>query len=385
MSTPTYYSFQMMLLLTVWCYCLFYSHAYSNQALLTIQTTSSTSGIAWRSINHNKRIESLFTKPSISTRTRKSTSLSSTNENKLMDLSRGSTVALITPFIPNTLEIDYLGLKKLLQYHLDSGTAGLCILGTTSESPVMTMEERKNVIQITTELCKGRIPILVGAGAIDPAKVKTFIYQARDLGADAVMVVTPYYVKPPQRALVQHFTTVANVGMPTVLYNVPGRTASDCLPETIYQCCMASSNIVGVKEATGDVSRVKKIRALLLSDGVAGERKLLLYSGDDATSVDFCLQGGDGSISVTANVAAKAVQETIMAALNGDAQLANKLNAPLELLHDKLFCEANPIPIKWAAERIGLIGSAVMRPPLVTMDEKFHPVLEEALTAAGLL
>jgi len=339
-------------------------------------------------VNGNKRVEPFFTRgvSSSSTSMRRETSrLSSTNENNLMPLARGSTVALITPMIPDTLEIDYPALERLLKYHMDAGTGGLCILGTTGEASLLSKNERKKVIQTTVEMCKGKIPIMVGAGTIDPTTVKANILQARDEGADAVLVVTPYYVKPPQRGLIRHFTTAADLGMPTVLYNVPGRTGVDCSPETIFKCCCLSRNIVAVKEATGDVSRVHKIRALLSDVEDGEELKVLLYSGDDATSVDFCLQGGDGCISVTANVAANAMHAAINAALKGDAELANKINAPLELLHDKLFCESNPIPVKWAAERIGLIESGIPRPPLDALDDKFHSVLEEALAAAGLM
>ena len=301
-----------------------------------------------------------------------------------MPLQKGATVALITPMKPDTLNIDVPALQTLLKYHIESGTDGLCILGTTGEASVLSMAERKLVIDTTVTMCKGGIPILVGAGTIDPKHVKDQILQARDLGADGVMIVTPYYVKPPQRGLVHHFTTAADLGMPTVLYNVPGRTAVDCLPETLVQCA-SHPNIVAVKEATGDVSRVKKIRSML-SDVEGGEDiKVLLYSGDDATSVDFVLEGGDGCISVTANVAPKAMHEAITAALEGKADVAKSLNRPLELLHKKLFCEANPIPVKWAVERMGLIESGIARPPLDRLDPKFFPVVEEALKAAGLI
>jgi 4-hydroxy-tetrahydrodipicolinate synthase len=215
-----------------------------------------------------------------------------------MPLSRGSTVALITPFLPNTMEVDYQSLEKLLQYHLDSGTSNLCMLGTTGEASVLSMDERKKIIETSVKMCKGKLPILVGVGTINPETVKSNIYQAQDLGADAVMVVTPYYVKPPQRGLVRFFTSMAACGMPTVLYNVPGRTASDCLPETIYECCRLSPNIVGVKEATGDISRVKKLRTLF-SDVETGEKmNVLLFSGDDSTSVDFCLEVSCMSVSL---------------------------------------------------------------------------------------
>ena len=209
--------------------------------------------------------------------------------------------------------------------------------------------------------------------------------QAMDLGCDAALVVTPYYVKPPQRGLVKHFVKAADVGLPVILYNVPGRTGVDLLPETIAICANEHENIIGVKEATGDISRVQRIKDALKSSGYGNADDFLLYSGDDATTAEFVKCGGHGCISVTANIAAKQVHDVIMAALDGDEEKVKKLNDPLMKLHNNLFVESNPIPAKWATQRIGLMEHGGIRLPMVEMDEKHVPLLEDSLKNAGLL
>jgi 4-hydroxy-tetrahydrodipicolinate synthase len=295
-------------------------------------------------------------------------------------LKRGSTVALITPFT-ETGAVDYAGLKKLLEYHLESGTDNLCILGTTGEASVLTKDERTKVLQMAVDTVKGTMPILVGTGAIDPTSVKEMTQHALDIGCDAALIVTPYYVKPPQRALVTHMTTMANVGLPVVIYNVPGRTGVDFQDDYILEAAAQHENIVGLKDATGDLSRIDSMMEKLGKD-----RIFFLYSGDDATTVDFVLKGGDGCISVTANIAAKAMHNIVMAALDGDADKARELNEPLESLHKDLFCEANPMPAKWAAKRIGLLDQSYCRPPLCDFDvTALGGTVEGALKRAGLL
>lgn len=305
------------------------------------------------------------------------TALSSSNANEIVPMKPGSTCALITPFDPATGDIDVPALRSLLQFHVESGTDGLCILGTTGEAAVMSMDERATVLKTAVEECKGTIPLLVGTGTIDPAKVKEMTQQAIDLGCDASLVVTPYYVKPPQRGLVKHMLSMADLGLPVVIYNVPGRTGSDMSPESIALCA-DHDNIIGVKEATGDVTRVDDLRKL------TGE-KLLLLSGDDGTDAEFVLRGGDGCISVTANVAPREKHELMLAALRGDQEEVKRIGGPLEMLNKKLFVEANPIPIKWAAMRVGKVGSAYCRPPLDEMDPEHHAAVEEALRVAGLI
>lgn len=310
------------------------------------------------------------------------TKLNASNANELVPLKKGSIVALVTPMTLSGT-IDTASLRSLLQYHKQSKTDGLCILGTTGEASLLSMEERKLVLDIAVEEVKGDIPLLVGTGAIDPVQVREMTLQAKDCGCDASLVVTPPYIKPPQRGLVKHFVTMAELGLPVVVYNVPGRTASDCLPETIAMCAKESENIVGVKEATGDVGRIARIQDALKAQGV--EREILLYSGDDATEAEFVLKGGHGCISVTANVAAKDMHEMMMACLEGREEDAMRINDKLEMLHTKIFCEANPIPAKWAAHRLGMIETPYCRPPLDILDASYYPDLEKALTRAGLM
>mmetsp|Transcript_2669 Transcript_2669/g.7418 ORF Transcript_2669/g.7418 Transcript_2669/m.7418 type:complete len:348 (-) Transcript_2669:455-1498(-) len=300
--------------------------------------------------------------------------------NDLVPLRAGSTCALITPFTDSG-DIDVANLERLLQMHVEQGTDNLCVLGTTAEASTMSMEEREIVLKKVVEVVKGKIPIMVGTGTINPNSIKAMTQQAIDLGADANLLVSPYYVKPPQRALVKLFTETADMGLPVVLYNVPGRTSVDISDETLALCA-SHKNIVAVKDATGDLSRVASLRAKLQA---AGNDDFLLYSGDDGTTMDFVLSGGDGCISVTANLAPRTMHDMVAAALEGDKATATELNKPLLDLHSKLFVESNPIPAKWAAMKMGLINNALCRAPLDTMDPSFEPIVEAALAEAGLL
>lgn len=297
----------------------------------------------------------------------------------MMPLKRGSTCALITPFTENG-KIDVAGVQKLIDFHLEAGTDNLCVLGTTAEAAVMSMEERALVLTTIVKKAKGKIPLMVGTGTIDPTVVKKYTQQAIDLGADANLLVSPYYVKPPQRGLISHFTAVADMGLPVILYNVPGRTAVDLADDTIATLSQ-HDNIVGIKDATGDISRLISLKNVL---GDA-QTNFLKYSGDDATTTDFLVEGGDGCISVTANIAPAAMRAMVHAALEGDQELAFQLNQPLTLLHKRLFCESNPIPCKWAASRMGLINSAYCRPPLDTLDPQYTEFVEEALAFADMI
>ena len=296
-----------------------------------------------------------------------------------MPLRKGSTCALITPFTDDG-KIDVRALENLIEFHLEEGTDNLCVLGTTAEAAVMTMDERALVLTTIANIAKGKVPLLVGTGTINPESVKAMTQQAIDLGADASLIVNPYYVKPPQRALVRHFTTMADMGLPVILYNVPGRTGSNIADETVA-LLSEHENIVGVKDATGDLKRLASLKALL------GDREstFLKYSGDDETTDEFVLQGGDGCISVTANLVPGRIHEMVHAALRGDSALVKQINDPLRLLHTNLFCESNPIPTKWAAKRIGLVNTAYCRPPLDVLDPQFEGKVEESLKAAGLL
>jgi 4-hydroxy-tetrahydrodipicolinate synthase len=297
-------------------------------------------------------------------------------------MKRGSTVALVTPFHPDTGKIDYPTLEKLLQHHVQEGTDNLCILGTTGEASVMSMEERERVLKIAVEQAKGKMPILAGTGTIDPMKVKAMTQQAIDMGCDASLMVTPYYVKPPQRGLIKHFTTMADIGLPVILYNVPGRTASNLLDSSIATLAQ-HENIIGVKDATGDLGRLDSLKKELSAQGYQGD--FLCYSGDDSSTTEFVLKGGDGCISVTANCAPKIMHEMVAAALKGDEKEAYRLNDLVMPLHKGLFCEASPMPAKWAVSRLGLIGSSYCRPPLDILDPALEETVETALKAAGLI
>ncbi|CAB9514880.1 4-hydroxy-tetrahydrodipicolinate synthase [Seminavis robusta] len=305
-----------------------------------------------------------------------------TNADVMMPLRKGSTCALITPFT-EWGRIDIPNLEKLIQWHLDGGTDNLCILGTTAEAAVMDMEDRAVVLNTVVKHCKGRIPLLVGTGTINPESVKEMTQQAIDMGADANLLVTPYYVKPPMRGIIKHFTKVANMGLPVIMYNVPGRTACSMTDETIATLA-GHENIVGIKDATGDLSRLHSVKAAIRAEGLDAD-KFLSYSGDDGTTKDFLLQGGDGCISVTANIVPHMMTEMVWAALDGDVKEANTLNDRLADLHKALFVESNPIACKWAAKRIGLIDSDYCKPPLDAMEERFEPVVDAALKSAGFL
>lgn len=301
-----------------------------------------------------------------------------------MALRKGSTVALITPFNTDG-SIDIAGVEKLVDMHLEAQTDNLCVLGTTAEASVMSMDERALVLKTIVNKAKGKIPIMVGTGTINPESVKKYTQQAIDLGADASLLVSPYYVKPPQRGLIRHFTDMADLGLPVILYNVPGRTAVDLSDDTIATLSQ-HDKIVGVKDATGDVSRLTSLKMVLSElEGGSTDQSFLKFSGDDATTTDFILEGGDGCISVTANIVPSIMRAMTHAALEGKEEEALELNRPLTLLHKRLFVESNPMPCKWAASRLGMIGNDYCRPPLDAMDPQYHDFLEEALAAANLL
>ena len=288
----------------------------------------------------------------------------------------GSMVALVTPMHENG-DVDSVALKKLVEFHVENGTSAIVSMGTTGESATLDAKEHCAVIRETVELVDKRIPVIAGTGANSTSEAIELTQCAMEAGADACLLVTPYYNKPTQHGLVLHHQRIAEkVAIPQILYNVPGRTACDMLPETIAELAEVP-NIIGVKEATGDLSRLTKILQL------CGE-KMDVYSGDDATGTDFMLQGGKGVISVTTNVAPRAMADMCTAALAGDAEKAHAINRPLELLHDRLFLEANPIPVKWALAEMGLIELGI-RLPLTVLSERYHEPVREALRHAGVL
>ncbi|MEW7977645.1 MAG: 4-hydroxy-tetrahydrodipicolinate synthase [Candidatus Sedimenticola endophacoides] len=289
---------------------------------------------------------------------------------------QGSLVALVTPMFEDG-RVDEEGLRALVDWHVAEGTDGIVAVGTTGESATLDEEEHCRVIRQVVEFAAGRIPVIAGTGANATTEAIQLTRCAREAGADACLLVTPYYNKPTQEGLYLHHKAVAEaVEIPQILYNVPGRTACDMLPETVARLARIS-NIVGVKEATGELDRVSEIRER------CGEG-FDIYSGDDATSRELVLLGGQGTISVTANVAPRAVHEMIAAALAGDGARAEEIDRGLQALHRDLFIEANPIPVKWALAEMGRIPRGI-RLPLTWLSESKQEILRGSLADAGLI
>ncbi|MEE4186750.1 MAG: 4-hydroxy-tetrahydrodipicolinate synthase [Gammaproteobacteria bacterium] len=288
----------------------------------------------------------------------------------------GSLVAIVTP-MSEAGAVDYAALRRLVDMHVEAGSDGLVVAGTTGESATLTKTEHLELLAAAVEMAAGRIPIIAGTGSNSTAQTVELSREADGLGVQGFLVVTPYYNKPTQEGLVRHFSTVADaVSQPLMLYNVPGRTAVDMLPATVGRLAR-HANISGIKEATGDVSRVGPLRELCGAE-------FGLYSGDDATSRAFMLAGGNGVVSVTANLAPAAMAELCRAAVRGDAERAAELDRPLASLHRDLFLESNPIPVKWALQRLGLIAGGI-RLPLLPLSAQHHAAVEAALVQAGLL
>lgn len=289
----------------------------------------------------------------------------------------GSITAMITPMDIHG-EVDYDELKKLVEYHIASGTNAIVAVGTTGESATLSIDENVKVILKTVEFAAGRIPVIAGTGANATSEAITMTKLLANSGVAGCLSVVPYYNKPTQEGMFQHFKAIAEcTDLPQLLYNVPGRTGSDMLPETVGRLAQID-NIVGIKEATGDVSRVQKIKQL------AGEDFIFL-SGDDATGFESMRLGGQGVISVTNNIAAADMAKMCALALDGNFEEAQKINDRLMALHHDLFVESNPIPVKWAAYKLGLIKEPVLRLPLTTLSETAQPRVQEALKIAGLL
>jgi 4-hydroxy-tetrahydrodipicolinate synthase len=289
---------------------------------------------------------------------------------------QGSLVALVTPMEPDG-SLDRAGLRRLIEFHIEQGTDGIVAVGTTGESATLDEAEHCEVIRLTVEQVAGRVPVIAGTGANSTSEAMSLTRQARDLGADACLLVTPYYNKPTQEGLYLHYRAVAEaVDVPQILYNVPGRTACDMLPETIARLSSVP-NIIGVKEATGNLDRAREILRLCGPD-------FLLYSGDDATAAEFCLLGGHGVISVTANVAPRQMHELCVAARAGYREAAMAIDAKLVGLHRDLFIESNPIPVKWALSEMGLIGPGI-RLPLTWLSPGYDEAVRGALRQAGVL
>ena len=289
----------------------------------------------------------------------------------------GSIVALVTPMCPGSCDVDWKALEALVEWHIDQGTHALVAVGTTGESATLSVKEHSQVIRATVEASNGRIPIIAGTGANCTREAIELTEAAKQAGADACLLVTPYYNKPTQEGLYQHYKAVAEaVDIDQILYNVPGRTACDLLPETALRLAKIS-NIVGIKEATGDLERAK-----LLIDSATPD--FAIYSGDDHSARELMLLGGHGDISVTANVAPNLMSQMCEAALNGRAEQALTIDSQLLPIHDAMFVESNPIPVKWAVGELGLIDHAI-RLPLTKLSDVNQVQVMQALKSAELI
>ncbi|WP_299018968.1 4-hydroxy-tetrahydrodipicolinate synthase [uncultured Tepidimonas sp.] len=289
----------------------------------------------------------------------------------------GSIVALVTPMHEDG-SVDYDTLRQLIDWHIDQGTDCIGVVGTTGESPTVSVEEHCEIIRVAVEQAAGRCPIMAGCGGNSTREAIALAEVARKVGADCQLQVVPYYNKPTQEGMYQHFKAIAEAtgDLPIVLYNVPGRTVADLLPETALRLAQVPG-IVGIKEATGNIERAQ----WLIREK---PDHFAVYSGDDATAVALMLCGGQGNVSVTANVAPRLMHELCMAAIAGDVRTAMRIQMQLLPLHKQLFVEANPIPVKWAMARMGLCGPT-LRLPMTPLSATHQPAVEAALRASGLI
>ena len=300
----------------------------------------------------------------------------STAFNDIKSRLQGSMVALVTPMHPNG-DVDYKRLADLIDWQIEQGTHCLVAVGTTGESATLSMQEHSDLIRYYVDYVAGRVPVIAGTGANNTAEAIKLTQDAKEAGADCALLVAPYYNKPPQEGLYQHYRAIAEaVDMPQMLYNVPGRTVVDIAQETAERLADID-NIVAIKDATGSTERGKALITAL------GDRMVVL-SGDDGTSLELMNFGGKGNISVTANVAPKAMSETFSAALKGDMQAAKLAHDPIAHLHKDLFVQSSPIPVKYALNKMGKIDTGI-RLPLVWLEEQYHSQIDDALTKARLL
>jgi 4-hydroxy-tetrahydrodipicolinate synthase len=288
----------------------------------------------------------------------------------------GSIVALVTPMLDNG-DVDYPGLRRLIDWHIAEGTDCIGVVGTTGESPTVTVEEHCEIIRLAVEHAAGRVPIMAGAGGNSTHEAIELSRYAKKVGADCTLQVVPYYNRPSQEGMYQHFRAIAEaVDIPVVLYNVPGRTVADLQHDTVLKLAQID-NVVGIKEATGNIERAQ----WLIKQAPKG---FSIYSGDDGTAVALMLLGGHGNVSVTANVAPRLMHELCRAAVDGQARRAAEIQLRLLPLHRQLFCEPSPAPTKWAMSRLGLCGGA-LRLPMVPLSASGQAQVEQALRDAGLL
>ncbi|MES2325581.1 MAG: 4-hydroxy-tetrahydrodipicolinate synthase [Pseudomonadota bacterium] len=288
---------------------------------------------------------------------------------------KGSIVAIVTPMHADG-SLDYPGLRKLIEWHIAEGTDGIVIVGTTGESATVSVDEHCELIKFTVEIAKGRVPIIAGTGGNSTVEAIRLTECAKEVGADAALVVVPYYNRPTQEGMYLHFKAIAEaVDLPIILYNVPGRTVADMSNETIVRLS-AIPNIVGVKDATGNIGRGLE----LLRNA---PKSFAVYSGDDPTAIALMLCGGAGNISVTANVAPRAMHELCAAAMGGDIARAVAINDKVMPLHAKLFVEPNPVPVKWALAEMGMMPAG-LRLPLAPLSADYHDTVRGALRDAGV-
>ena len=287
----------------------------------------------------------------------------------------GSMTALLTPFADG--KVDEKRYQDFVAWQIKEGTNGVIPVGTTGECPTLSHEEHRRVVELCIEVAKGKVPVIAGCGSNATAESISLTQHAEKAGADAALLIVPYYNKPTQEGMYQHFKKIAeSVDIPIILYNVPGRTVADMSNETIVRLAQVP-NIVGVKEASGNIGRDIELLAMVPDD-------FAVYSGDDLSAMALMLCGGKGNISVTANVAPRAMHELCVAAMKGDIAKAKAINTPLIALHQKLFLEPNPVPVKWALSEMGLIPSGI-RLPLVTHSNQYHASLRQSLRDVGLL
>ncbi|MBK8452548.1 MAG: 4-hydroxy-tetrahydrodipicolinate synthase [Thiofilum sp.] len=287
---------------------------------------------------------------------------------------RGSMVAMITP-MTSTGEVDEAALERLVAFHIENGTDAIVAVGTTGESATLSPAEHIHVVKRVVTLAKGKIPVIAGTGSNSTQEAIALTREALEVGADACLLVTPYYNKPTQEGLYRHFKAIAeSVAIPQILYNVPGRTVCDLLPETVERLAPIA-NIVGIKEATGNLERAKDIMQR------CGDQ-LEVYSGDDATAMELILLGGKGNISVTANVTPALMHQMCSAALSGNRAEAERLDALMRALHSTLFVEANPIPVKWALAQMGYGHEEGIRLPLTPLSTQHHETVRQAMRMA---
>jgi 4-hydroxy-tetrahydrodipicolinate synthase len=299
---------------------------------------------------------------------------------KLAKNIQGSLVAIVTPMHADG-SLDMAGLRQLIDWHIQEGTDGIVIVGTTGESPTVSVEEHCELIRVTVEHTKGRIPIIAGTGGNSTAEAIELTEYAKKVGADASLQVVPYYNKPTQEGMYQHFKTIAEkVDLPVILYNVPGRTVADMSNETVIRLAQVPG-VIGIKDATGNLERGTQLIAGLKA---TGQSQFAVYSGDDPTALLLMFMGGQGNISVTANVAPKLMHELCVAAMAGDVVKAREIQYRLLPVHKAMFMEANPIPVKWALHAMGKMGSGI-RLPLTTLTEPVQVQVRAALKTAGLL